>query len=147
MRGRDTGGANMNRLALLALLLMGCGETADDTSDGTDADTSADTEMGTEADTEAECFPDLDLEYDDDDCLTFAGADDVCGDAQGDVCQFLVGCGLSTDAGQCSIDCTMTTTIACLTDVDVTCLTEAVCADDCDAANACNHPIFIEGGR
>ncbi len=134
----------MYRLALLAALLMGCDQAADDTDAGTDADTSVDTGVDTEIDTEAECFPDLDPEYDADDCLTFGGANDVCGDAQGDVCQFLVGCGLSDDAGQCSIDCTMTTTIACLTDVDVTCLTEATCAEDCDAARACNHPIFTD---
>lgn len=134
----------MYRLALVAILLTGCGDASNDTSDGTDADTSADTSVDTETDTEAACFEDLDPEYDTDGCLTFGGASDVCGDAQGDMCQFLVACGLSDDAGQCSIDCTMTTTIACLTETDVTCMTEATCADDCDAARACGHPIFTD---
>jgi hypothetical protein len=71
-------------------------------------------------------------------CLTFAGASDVCGfESDGSICTFSVGCGASTDMGQCQINCEMGTTVNCYAQSDVDCIIAAMCADDCTALTAC----------
>ena len=128
---------------ILAVLLAACAGGADsDTDIELDSDTSADSDTSTDTEADTECLDDVQPEYDSDGCLTFTGAGEVCGDAQGEVCTFLVGCGLSSDADQCSIDCTMATTLGCIDETTVDCLIAATCASDCDAAEACEYPVF-----
>jgi len=72
-------------------------------------------------------------------CLTFASASEVCGFASdGGVCAFSIGCGNSTNMGQCQINCEMGTTVMCYSAKDVECLRQAVAARSCTALAACN---------
>lgn len=71
-------------------------------------------------------------------CLTFGGASDLCGfESDDSICEFSVGCGASTDLGQCQINCEMGTTVQCYALADADCIIAAMCADDCAALTAC----------
>lgn len=71
-------------------------------------------------------------------CLTFKGASALCGFSSDEqICETAVTCGLSSDLGQCQINCEMGTTVECYAEADVACLAQAACAGDCTAMEAC----------
>jgi hypothetical protein len=109
-------------------------EQAEDAStDGTTADLDSASPQDAAPDTN------VDVPLNDAGCLTFAGASKICGFMSDDkVCAFSVGCGTSTDDGQCKINCEMGTTVKCYSAADVKCLEDAVAAKSCAALTACN---------
>jgi hypothetical protein len=71
-------------------------------------------------------------------CLTFESASALCGFSSGnEVCDFAVACGITSDVGQCQINCEQGSASFCNSPEMVDCLIASVCAEDCDAAAAC----------
>jgi hypothetical protein len=78
------------------------------------------------------------LEYDGEGCLTYPSASELCGfDSDSAICSFSVGCGTSTDLGQCRINCEMGTTVMCYTREHVACLRAAVASLSCTDLEDC----------
>jgi hypothetical protein len=77
------------------------------------------------------------FEYDQNGCLTFTSASQICGfNSDNSVCAFSHSCSAG-DEDQCKINCEMGTTVKCYKMADVTCLQHAVAAHDCAALAAC----------
>ena len=71
-------------------------------------------------------------------CLTFEAASALCGFSSGnEVCDFAVACGITSDVGQCQINCEQGSSSFCNSPTMVDCLIASVCAQDCDALAAC----------
>lgn len=71
-------------------------------------------------------------------CLDTASANAFCGFGSDEaICNFSVGCGVSTDLGQCQINCEQGSSSFCNDEAAVQCVVDAYCADDCTALDAC----------
>lgn len=82
--------------------------------------------------------PPPDLPTNDAGCLTYAAAAEVCGfKSDESVCNFALGCGATTNLGQCKINCEMQSTVTCFAPADAACLLAAVSAKSCTALKAC----------
>lgn len=82
--------------------------------------------------------PTKDLPTDDEGCLTYAAAQQVCGSASdGAVCDHALDCGATTNAGECSINCEMWSTVECFTPADAKCLLDAAASKSCGALEKC----------
>jgi hypothetical protein len=88
----------------------------------------------------AEAKPvDFGLTLNDGGCLTYASASKICGfNSDESICKFAVSCKISTDVGQCKINCEMGVTVSCMTMTNFTCMKNAVASADCAALNKCN---------
>jgi hypothetical protein len=73
-----------------------------------------------------------------DGCLTYAGAQALCG-GQSDksVCALAATCRADGDQGQCSIDCEMSPSVGCLDQAAVDCVLDAAADGDCEGLAAC----------
>jgi hypothetical protein len=72
-------------------------------------------------------------------CVDWSTAAQVCGfKSDLSVCKLAVSCKLSSDVGQCKINCEMGTTVSCYTMKDVDCILKATSDGSCSALKACN---------
>jgi hypothetical protein len=120
-------------LSLFLVLVAGCGDDDGSGADAASVDGAmpvADAATGADART---------YEYDQNGCLTFASAGEVCGFASDDtVCALSITCPAGGgDDSQCKINCEMGTTVTCYKMADVDCLLAATAAHDCTALAAC----------
>ena len=114
-------------LGFLMVLMVACG--GDDSGGAVDA---------APPDASANASPDAaSYEFDQNGCLTFGSASDLCGFGSDDsACALQLSCH-GGDDGQCKINCEMGTTVKCYKQADVDCLAHAVAAHDCAALDAC----------
>lgn len=71
-------------------------------------------------------------------CLDNASANVFCGfGSDGAICEFSVGCAISSDLGQCQINCEQGSASYCNDEAAVACVVDAFCAGDCAALSAC----------
>ncbi len=71
-------------------------------------------------------------------CLDVPSANAFCGFGSDEaICSFSVACGVSSDLGQCQINCEQGSSSFCNDEAAVQCVVDAYCADDCAALSAC----------
>ena len=113
---------------------------ASEATEAATGDSATKTDSGTAADAqdaEVEAAT-LVLPTDDAGCLTYAAAQEVCGfGSDGTICKFAFGCGATTAADQCQINCEMQSTITCFHTADAQCLVDATKSKSCAALSAC----------
>lgn len=130
-----------HRLAplLLALACIGAVSSCSDEPSSADASlaTGSDAQTGG-PDAQPSAFTPA---YDDQGCLTFASANEMCAAQDSLLCTSSVGCGHS-DEGQCSIDCTMAT-VLCLDSPKVTACIAAVESGTCTDIAACQGWLYF----
>jgi hypothetical protein len=126
------------RILVAMLVLYAFAPACGDDDDGAPAGADAALVDGGAPDAPPSTMPDASYTYDQNGCLTFASASDVCGFASdGTVCTLARTCGQDPDDGQCKINCEMGTTVSCYKMADVDCLLAATAASDCAALAAC----------
>jgi hypothetical protein len=113
-------------ILVMSLVGFGCGDSSEDPNGHGNPD----------ACTGATCPPAMD--YDENGCLSYDGATLLCGaGSDGEICGLAATCRDDGNAGQCSIDCEMSSTVGCIDEAAVDCVWQAKVDGDCDALADC----------